>query len=127
MEARQYRILELALGTESTFHFLNRADGSPLAAHCVPDSGATTSVNAWPRGGSFTFYGQRDYNAWIAKIACKRSYTGVDADAFRSAEFVTANLRRGTTTAQAWQFLGAAVKTYCPDQTPVLQQAAEQK
>jgi hypothetical protein len=46
--------------------------------------------------------------------------------AFRSAEFVTANLQRGTTTAQAWQFLGAAINTYCPEQTAVLQRAAEQ-
>jgi hypothetical protein len=46
-------------------------------------------------------------------------YNGVDADAFKSAEFVTANLQPGTATAQAWQFLGAAIDTYCPEQTPV--------
>jgi hypothetical protein len=74
----------------------------------------------------YGIYGQKDYNAWIGKITCKRLYNGVDADAYKSAEFVTANLQRGTTTEQAWQFLGAAINTYCPEQTPVLQRAAEQ-
>jgi hypothetical protein len=54
-------------------------------------------------------------------------YNGLDADANKSAQFVTANLQRGTTTAQAWQFLGAAIDTYCPEQTVVLQRAAEQR
>src|SRR5712672_2974141 len=71
----------------------------------------------------YGIYGQKDFNAWIGKITCKRLYNGVDADAFKSAQFVTANLQRGTTTAQAWQFLGAAIDTYCPEQTVVLQRA----
>jgi hypothetical protein len=75
----------------------------------------------------YGIYGQKDYNAWIAKITCKRLYNGVDADAYKSAAFVTANLPHGTTTAQAWQFLGAAINTYCPEQTPILQRAAEQR
>jgi hypothetical protein len=33
-------------------------------------------------------------------------------------------LGKGTTTAQTWQFLAAAIDTYCPDQTPVLTSAA---
>ncbi|MGA5541485.1 DUF732 domain-containing protein, partial [Mycobacterium sp. NPDC051198] len=27
---------------------------------------------------TFGIYGQRDYNAWIAKIMCKRLHNGVD-------------------------------------------------
>jgi hypothetical protein len=72
-------------------------------------------------------YGQKDYNAWIGKITCKRLFSGVDTDAYKSAAFLTANLQRGTTTEQAWQFLDAAINTYCPEQTPVLQRAAEQR
>ena len=74
---------------------------------------------------TYGIYGQKDYNAWIGKISCKRLHTGVDADAYRSVEFVAANLARGTTTAQVWQFLGAAINTYCPDQIGVLQRTAE--
>ena len=72
-------------------------------------------------------YGQKDYNAWIGKITCKRLFSGVDTDAFTSAAFLTANLQRGTSTEQAWQLLDAAINTYCPEQTPVLQRAAEQR
>jgi hypothetical protein len=75
----------------------------------------------------YGIYGPKDYNAWIGKITCKRLYNGVDADAHKSAQFVTANLQRGTTSAQAWQFLGAAIDTYCPEQTVVLQRAAGQQ
>ncbi len=72
----------------------------------------------------YGIYGQRDYNAWIAKIACKRLHRGVDSDAFESARFVLTNLDKNSTTEQSWQFLGAAISTYCPDQTPVLEAAA---
>ncbi len=75
----------------------------------------------------YGIYGQKDYNAWIGKITCKRLYNSVDADAYKSAAFVTANLQRGTTSEQAWQFLAAAINTYCPEQTQVLQRAAEQR
>jgi hypothetical protein len=74
----------------------------------------------------YGIYGQKDYNAWIGKITCKRLYRGVDADAYASARFVLTNLQKGSTTEQAWQFLGAAISTYCPDQMPVLEQAAAQ-
>ena len=77
-------------------------------AHADPDTDFADRLHA------FGIYGQKDYNAWIGKIACKRLYTGLDADAHESAGFVIANLQRGTTTAQGWQFLGAAIDTYCP-------------
>lgn len=73
---------------------------------------------------SFGIYGQRDYNAWLGKIACKRLVRGVDGDAYDSATFILRNLDRDTTQAQAWQFLGAAIGIYCPDQVGVLQNAA---
>jgi hypothetical protein len=68
----------------------------------------------------------KDYNAWIAKITCKRLYNGLDQDAEKSAKFVFTQLPKGSTTEQAWQFLGAAINTYCPEQAPVLQRAAGQ-
>jgi Protein of unknown function (DUF732) len=76
---------------------------------------------------TYGIYGQKDYNAWIGKITCKRLYNGVDADADKSAKFVFLQMPKGSSTEQAWQFLGAAITTYCPDQTPVLQRAAEQR
>ena len=70
-------------------------------------------------------YGQRDYNAWLAKITCKRLGNGLDTSAEKSAEFLSHNLPRGTDTAQTWQFLAAAIRTYCPDLTPMLTTVAE--
>ena len=87
-----------------------------VPAHADPDTDFANELHG------YGIYGQKDYNAWIGKITCKRLRNGVDADAYTSAEFVTANLQRGTTTAQSWEFLGAAVSTYCPDQMVVLQQ-----
>lgn len=75
---------------------------------------------------TYGIYGQKDYNAWIGKIACKRLYNGLDQDADKSAEFVFTQLQKGSTTEQAWQFLGAALRTYCPDKLPILQAAAHQ-
>jgi uncharacterized protein DUF732 len=74
----------------------------------------------------YGIYGPRDYNAWLGKIACDRLARRLDADAYASAKFILTNLPQHTTTAQAWQFLGASISTYCPEQTPVLQFAAEQ-
>ena len=37
---------------------------------------------------TYGIYGQKDYNAWIGKITCKRLYKGLDKDANMSAEFV---------------------------------------
>jgi hypothetical protein len=73
---------------------------------------------------TYGIYGQRDYNAWIGKIVCKRLRNGVDTDANASAQFVFNQLQKGSTTEQSWQFLGAALRTYCPDQLPVLERAA---
>jgi beta-glucanase (GH16 family) len=73
---------------------------------------------------TYGIYGQKDYNAWIGKIVCKRLYSGVDQDADKSAQFVFNNLQIGSTTEQSWQFLGASLRTYCPDLLPVLARAA---
>jgi Protein of unknown function (DUF732) len=73
---------------------------------------------------TYGIYGPTDYNAWIGKIVCERLHNGVDQDAYKSAQFVSTNLQRGNSTGQSWQFLGAALHTYCPDQLPVLERAA---
>lgn len=63
----------------------------------------------------YGIYGQRDYNAWLAKITCKRLTTGVDADARESAVFLSGNLARTASTEQVWQFLGSGLRLYCPE------------
>ncbi|MBX7435309.1 DUF732 domain-containing protein [Mycobacterium sp. Y57] len=90
---------------------------APAAAD--PDTAFTNELN------TYGIYGQKDYNAWIGKITCKRIVTGVDATAFDAADFVHANLHKDTTTEQAWQFLAAGLRTYCPDQLPILDQARQ--
>jgi hypothetical protein len=72
---------------------------------------------------SYGIYGSQDYNAWLAKISCERITRGVDGDPYKSANFVQHNLPRGTTEGQAFQFLGAAIDHYCPDQVGFLQRA----
>jgi uncharacterized protein YbjT (DUF2867 family) len=72
----------------------------------------------------YDIYGPRDFNAWLGKITCERLHNGLDSTADKSAHFVLINLPRGTTTGQSYQFLGAAIGTYCPDQAPVLTAAA---
>lgn len=89
-------------------------------AHADVDSHFTNQLH------SYGIYGQRDYNAWIGKITCDRLGRGIDADAFESTSFISKNLPRHSTTAQAWQFLSAAIDFYCPDLRRVLEQAAEQ-
>ncbi|AQA06380.1 hypothetical protein BVC93_13515 [Mycobacterium sp. MS1601] len=74
---------------------------------------------------TFGIYGQKDFNAWIGKLMCKRLRNGHDADAFASAKFVHDQLQKGSTTDQAWQFVGAGIPIYCPEQAFVLQQAAD--
>jgi hypothetical protein len=64
-------------------------------------------------------YGPKDFKAWLAKITRDRLGTGRDAGAEKSAEFPSHKLPRGTTTAQSWQFFGAAINTYCPDLMPM--------
>jgi len=43
----------------------------------------------------------------------------------KSAVFLSHNLVQGTSTAQTWRFLAAAINTYCPDQMPMLTAVAE--
>jgi Protein of unknown function (DUF732) len=88
-------------------------------AHADPDTDFANELH------TYGIYGQKDYNAWIGKITCKRLYNGLDQDADKSAKFVFAQLDKGSTTEQAWQFLGAALRTYCPDKLPVLEAAAQ--
>jgi len=55
--------------------------------------------------------GGKDYNAWIGKIVRNRLDNGLDGGADKSAKFVFLQLPKGSTTEQAWQFLGAALRT----------------
>ena len=87
-------------------------------AHADPDTDFYNELHI------YGIYGEKDYNAWIGKIACKRLYNGLDKDANASARFVLNQLHKDSTTEQAYQFLGAALRTYCPDKMSVLQQAA---
>ncbi len=72
----------------------------------------------------YGIYGQKDYNAWIGKIVCKRMRTGLDANAYEAATFLKLNLHKDSDEQQVYQFLGAAVRFYCPDQQPVLDRLA---
>ena len=51
---------------------------------------------------TYGIYGQRDYNAWLAKITCERLDDGLDSNAEKSAVFLSPNLLRGSTTEQTW-------------------------
>jgi hypothetical protein len=84
-------------------------------ANADPDTDFTNELH------TYGIYGQKDFNAWIGKIACKRIYTGVDPDANKSAQFIANQLQKGQNdTAQAYQFLGAALRTYCPEKLNIL-------
>jgi len=89
-------------------------------AHADPDTDFYNELHI------YGIYGEKDYNAWIGKITCKRLYNGLDQDADNSAKFVFLQLPKGSTTEQAWQFLGAALRTYCPEKLPILDAAAQQ-
>ena len=89
-------------------------------AHADPDTDFGNELH------TYGIYGQKDYNAWIGKITCKRLDKGLDQDADKSAKFVFLQLPKGGTTEQAWQFLGAALRYYCPDKLPILEAAAQQ-
>ncbi|PRC60841.1 DUF732 domain-containing protein, partial [Mycobacterium sp. ITM-2017-0098] len=41
-------------------------------------------------------------------------YTGVDPDVFATANFVRNQLVKDTSTEQAYQFVAAGLRTYCP-------------
>lgn len=90
-------------------------------AHADPDTDFANQL----RG--YGIYGPLDYNAWLGKIACERLHNGLDTTADKSAHFALINLPRGTTTGQSYQFLAAAIGTYCPDQVPILTSAAARR
>ena len=71
----------------------------------------------------FGIYGPQDQLAWMGKISCDRINRGLDTDPYKSADFIQHNLPRGTTQGQAFQFLGAAIDHYCPNQTGFIQSA----
>ena len=91
------------------------AIGLSAPAYADPDTDFDNQL------GRFGIYGPHDYNPYLAKIACRRLGQGVDPDAAASAHFLSNNLPRGTTQVQAYQFLGTAISTYCPDLAPKLQ------
>lgn len=97
------------------------AVGLAAPAHADVDTDFANTLH------TFGIYGQRDYNAWIGKLACKRLRNGVDKDANASAVFVGNQLDRHLSAQQAWQFLGLGITTYCPDQQHVLQSAVDQQ
>jgi hypothetical protein len=90
------------------------AVGFAVPAHADVDADFADQLHG------YGIYGPRDYNAWLGKITCERLHNGLDDSAYKSAQFLSNNLPRGTTTARAWQFLAAAINTYCPDQQPML-------
>ena len=87
-------------------------------AHADPDTDFANQLHG--QG----IYGPLDYNAWLGKITCERLRNGLDTTADKSAHFALINLPRDTSTAQSYQFLAAAISTYCPDQVPILTAAA---
>lgn len=96
------------------------AAAGSAAASADPDTDFASQLH------TYGLYGPKDYNAWIGKLVCQRMYNNVDHDADQSAKFLTDNLDRHNSTAQNWQFLGAAIDFYCPEKRFVLDQAADQ-
>ena len=87
-------------------------------AQADPDTDFTNELH------TYGIYGQKDFNAWIGKITCKRQRNGVDRDAVASARFIQNQLAKDqSSTEQSWQFLAAALRFYCPDKLPILDQA----
>jgi hypothetical protein len=100
---------------------------APIAAAAVllaPPAHADVDTDFANQLHGYGIYGQKDYNAWLAKITCDRLGSGRDATAEKSAEFLSHNLPRGTTTEQTWKFLATAIGTYCPDLTARLKAVA---
>lgn len=110
----------MALRTRALAAFAVAAAAVVLAAPAQADP----DIDFAEKLHGFGIYGQRDYNAWLGKITCKRLFSGVDGDAYAAAEFVSRNLARDASQTQAFQFLGAAIEAYCPEQVGVLQAAA---
>ena len=71
----------------------------------------------------FGIYAPQDQLAWMGKISCDRINRGLDTDPYKSADVIQHNLPRGTTQGQAFQFLGAAIDHYCPNQVGFIQGA----
>lgn len=90
-------------------------------AHADPDIDFENELHG------YGIYGARDYNAWLGKLVCKRLDKGIDADAAASAHFITTNLAKGATQVQAWQFLGASINNYCPENRHFFDEAAAQQ
>jgi hypothetical protein len=88
------------------------------SAHADPDADFANRLHG------YGIYGPLDYNAWLGKITCERLHNGLDSTADKSADFALVNLPRGTTTGQSYQFVAAAIGTYCLDQAPILTSAA---
>jgi hypothetical protein len=87
-------------------------------AHADPDADFNNQLHG------YGIYGPLDYNAWLGKITCERVHNGLDTTADKSAHFALVNLPRDTTPGQSYQFLAAAIGTYCLDQAPILTSAA---
>lgn len=92
--------------------------GLAAPANADPDTDFAAELH------TYGIYGQRDYNAWIGKITCKRVATGLDANAGEAATFLHGNLQKGTTEQQVYEFLNAAINTYCPEQRPFVDRLA---
>jgi hypothetical protein len=97
---------------------------SAAPAHADPSYDRDPDTNFAHELHTYGIYGQKDYNAWIGKLVCKRLYNNVDHDAFASAKFIGDNLDRHNSTEQNWQFLGAALNYYCPEKRVILDQVA---
>ena len=97
-----------------------------LAIALAPPAHADDDTDFANQLHTYGIYGPRDYNAWLGKIMCDRLHKGVDANAVESTDFLAANLPRGATQVQMWQFFATAISYYCPDQTPVLENVAAQ-
>jgi hypothetical protein len=97
--------------------------GAATVALAAPAS-ADVDTDFTAELNTYGIYGQKDYNAWIGKIVCKRMRTGLDADAYEAATFLKLNLHKKSTEQQVYQFLGGAIRYYCPDQQVVLDRLA---
>ncbi len=109
----------MRLGTVSVLISIVIAVVAAAPAHADVDTDFANELHG------YGIYGQRDYHAWLAKIMCKRLGDGLDSSAEKSAVFLSHNLPRGTNTEQTWQFMAAAIETYCPEQQPVVAAFAE--
>jgi Mycobacterium membrane protein len=87
--------------------------------------------DVWGPAGSAVQVDYLDEHAQPQRVATATvpwSYEIVTTDTavIASVVFVFTQLPTGSTTEQTWQFLGAAINTYCPEQAPALHRAAGQ-